>query len=66
MIIIIIFIIVVQLVFSVFTFVALTTEVASHDEEAVRRVLPMLQTRLNESTDCLSDCITVKDSLTAW
>ncbi|XP_033641240.1 AUGMIN subunit 5-like isoform X1 [Asterias rubens] len=44
----------------------LTKEVASHDEEALRQVLPMLQTRLDESTDCLSDCITVKDSLTAW
>ena len=56
----------VQLAFSMFFFVVLTKEVASHDEEALRQVLPMLQTRLDESTDCLSDCITVKDSLTAW
>ncbi|XP_022104105.1 HAUS augmin-like complex subunit 5 [Acanthaster planci] len=45
---------------------ALTKEVSSHDEEQLRQVLPVLQTRLSESTDTLASCISVKDALTAW
>ncbi|XP_038065283.1 HAUS augmin-like complex subunit 5 [Patiria miniata] len=45
---------------------ALTSEVSAHDEELLRQVLPVLQTRLNESTDALASCISVKDALSAW
>ncbi len=55
-----------QVAFFVFCFAVLCKAVDEKDKEQLEKILPVLQKRLTQATQGLTECLNLRDTAQAW